>query len=1505
MKGETDFTCIDVGTTEIRTVCARVVERVIHVLGVGTSPARGFSKGFVCDIDQAKVALLDSTSHAEALSDCKVTSATVGIPARYLLSSFNSTGVLEASQPYRRFTSADLRRAFVSAVSARTLGDNSEIIHVIPRSYAIDGNVRVANPIGFYGSRLQVETYIITADTTPVRNLKRCVRSIGVSIANLLPNVLASGEAVLTQDEKNVGIILADIGGGITEIAIFKDGGIVHISALPVAGHQFTTDISIGLGLPYDKAEQIVKRYGNPTRTTSKGYVNVQVSGSAVEVSLQDVNAIIRARMEELLRLIVLELPDNDYGLTPAGLVITGGMANLPGIAELALPLLRLPVRIGRTQSVPELPRFDLAPEWTSMAGLLLLTSKCLQIGIRLPSMQAYNVTRSKNLQEARRPALERDKDVRDYEKKDELRKAEGTMKTSYAPSGSRIKVVGLGGSGCNVVTRMVREQIRGVEFIAMDSDAQHLAATEASIRIQLGEHVTRGLGAGGEHLVGQQATEENLEEVKQAVAEADMVFIVAGMGGGTGTGGIPIVAGIAKRSGVLTIAIVTKPFTFEGHQRSQVAEEGLLSLANEADAMLIVPNDRLLQLCDDNTTVVDAFRLADDTLFLGVKAISEVVTVPGLINLDFADIKSIMTDAGPAWMSVGRASGQSRAVDAAEAAMASPLLDVSIGEAKGVLFNITGGPSLTLFECNEAAQIISQAVNPEANIVFGVIFDPKMGSEIRITVIATGFAMARGGGTRRSEELRRLIKGSSDVLGVPSFLRRRSEPVPRLRLAIDYAILEKGYSVFRSRLDGKERSSRLRKLRDQIAGTNPHDPAVELSNSLWRLSQDAMSVPDHASVMVRLLQTQSSEYEANPLYVFYSFISSACGIGSASDFGRIPLELVTAINKLPLEISSVVRIPTQVVSLFQMIESLSGQPSAKAHMNRLRKSERIMRGLATSLKSEVQTPEVICLSYVINQWLELAAGGIRIALSSLRCYLATSKPLYLNRINEVQIAVSGGVPGQPFQIHAPVTQNYDAQLDDTSFVFQGPVTNIDMRIRPHAAGPLTILIEIEGVTHQIEGVALLENPFIVGVPVQSEDMFVGRQEIVNRLIRGIVAPQPTNFLITGRRRIGKTSLLYAIKRQLPKSFLPVLMSTETCGKSPVEVCRALQKGISRAIAETQSNRSKRQQLPPILEDDPTGDFMSWLETTPDRLSSSSLDAIVLLIDEALDLTEWDDRVQRLLRYIFSSMTWIRGVLAGPPDIIERMTEHVSSPLYNVFTTLRLGPIDINDTHKLIIPPLKNCGIAGAEDMLGVIYDYSGGVPYYIQAVGSELIEHYFSRKLGGEELLTESLLSVRGRLKTSYPVTLKNLSAEQKVSIVLVASGVNPPEVPAKRLEQADLVEREGSNWIIRARIEREWVKEYTDQLLDSAGQELWDHHKREINLLELAEDLRKLKKEFATSDEASEALTSAISAAEKENGAKALKHLGKVGQWVLDTATRIGADVAVAAIKRIYGLP
>lgn len=304
----------------------------------------------------------------------------------------------------------------------------------------------------------------------------------------------------------------------------------------------------------------------------------------------------------------------------------------------------------------------------------------------------------------------------------------------------AQLKVLGVGGGGSNAVDRMIEAGVKGVEFIAINTDAQALLHSAAPHRIRIGDKLTKGLGSGGNPVIGQKAAEESSEELTEALRGADMVFITAGMGGGTGTGASPVIAQIARNLGALTVAVVTKPFTFEGNRRRAVAEEGIAQLKPNVDTLIVIPNDRLLQITDRNTSMLDAFRIADDVLRQGIQGISDLITIRGLINLDFADVKAIMADAGSALMAIGYGTGEKRMVEAAQAAISSPLLEISIDGAKGVLFNVTGGPELTMWEVNEAAEIIARAADPDANIIFGAVIDENMRDEVKITLIATGF---------------------------------------------------------------------------------------------------------------------------------------------------------------------------------------------------------------------------------------------------------------------------------------------------------------------------------------------------------------------------------------------------------------------------------------------------------------------------------------------------------------------------------------------------------------------------------------------------------------------------------------------------------------------------------------------------------------------------------------------------------------------------------------------
>ncbi len=352
----------------------------------------------------------------------------------------------------------------------------------------------------------------------------------------------------------------------------------------------------------------------------------------------------------------------------------------------------------------------------------------------------------------------------------------------------ANVKVIGIGGGGCNAVARMLTEQIHGVEFLCVNTDAQALMRSEAPTRIRIGNQISRGLGVGGNPEKGRQAAEESREELGESLKESDMVFLAAGMGGGTGTGAAPVIAELARNQGALTVAVVTRPFEWEGAHRRRRAEEGIDRLREKVDTLLVIPNDALVHVCDRKVTIGNAFRLADEVLRRAILAIAELITVPGDINLDFADVRAVMSNAGSAMMGVGWGKGDNRATDAAREAISNPLLDVSIEGATGVLFNITGGADLTLSEVDAAADIISKAVDANADIFFGMTTDTQMENDVKITLIATGFPSEQSTEMADPETIGRLMQDRAsqpasaveEDLDVPPFLRKPPQPKPQ-----------------------------------------------------------------------------------------------------------------------------------------------------------------------------------------------------------------------------------------------------------------------------------------------------------------------------------------------------------------------------------------------------------------------------------------------------------------------------------------------------------------------------------------------------------------------------------------------------------------------------------------------------------------------------------------------------------------------------------------------------
>jgi cell division protein FtsZ len=390
------------------------------------------------------------------------------------------------------------------------------------------------------------------------------------------------------------------------------------------------------------------------------------------------------------------------------------------------------------------------------------------------------------------------------------------------------IKVVGIGGGGVNAVNRMIEVGLRGVEFIAINTDAQALLMSDADVKLDIGRELTRGLGAGADPAVGAQAADDHSEEIEEALKGADMVFVTAGEGGGTGTGGAPVVARIARSLGALTIGVVTRPFAFEGRRRAQSAEDGVEALREEVDTLIVIPNDKLLQISDRNVSMIDAFKQADHVLLQGVSGITDLITTPGVINLDFADVKSVMSNAGSALMGIGSARGENRAVEAAELAVSSPLLEESIDGAQGVLLSIAGGTDLGIHEINEAAAMVSEAVDPDANIIFGATIDGALADEVRVTVIAAGF---EGGRPKRRE-------GNSG-------LRR---PEPKQQTQEETREAAKVIAEQRRSADAGSSSPTRTPVSVGVTSTSPRPPVAKSmspSNGALPSQDDDLDVPD------------------------------------------------------------------------------------------------------------------------------------------------------------------------------------------------------------------------------------------------------------------------------------------------------------------------------------------------------------------------------------------------------------------------------------------------------------------------------------------------------------------------------------------------------------------------------------------------------------------------------------------------------------------------------------
>ena len=732
---------LDIGTANTCAVIGEIVgdprRPGVTILGVGQTRTGGRRGDSVTNIEEMTESVRDALKEAELMAGAPVDRVYAGIGGDHVRAT-SSMGVVAVSD--EEVTRDDVERVHVVA-RAVALPPDREMLHAIPQEYRVDHQVGIKAPLGMTGVRLEAEVFLVTCQITASANIRKAVNRAGYRVQELVLQPLAGARAVLTEDEKEVGVVMIEMGETTTDVAAYYEGKVQHVAILPFGGATLTADLVRGLAVPYGEARRAKEQYGTAFAQLVDPRETVEMPGPSPgqrrAVARELIAHVLEQRLDEMFGIIQRELQDQ-------------------GSAREARRRRRAD---GRRRGAPRYRRARAADLRVTGADGGADRRSRRPRGLRPPSpLRHGDRTRPLGRGSLRRNGARGiDHHVGCHDQARHLaqgillavplfstREGDKMMIFEFEETpirNARMKVIGVGGAGGNAVNRMIDEELEGVEFISMNTDAQALKASQAQITLQIGKKLTRGLGAGARPEVGRQAVSESEEEVRRAIEGADLVFVTAGMGGGTGTGAAPLVAEMARDMGALTIGVVTRPFSFEGKKRARQAQQGLAELRRSVDTMILVPNDRLLAVVPKGTSFKNALKKADEVLLNATKGVSDLIRVTGEVNVDFADVRTVMSARGPALMGSGFGEGDNRAQEAAQEAISSPLLDdVSISGARGVLINITGGMDLAIDEVTTISSIIQEEAGDEAEIIFGAVHDAELKEKIRVTVIATGF---------------------------------------------------------------------------------------------------------------------------------------------------------------------------------------------------------------------------------------------------------------------------------------------------------------------------------------------------------------------------------------------------------------------------------------------------------------------------------------------------------------------------------------------------------------------------------------------------------------------------------------------------------------------------------------------------------------------------------------------------------------------------------------------
>lgn len=1088
--------------------------------------------------------------------------------------------------------------------------------------------------------------------------------------------------------------------------------------------------------------------------------------------------------------------------------------------------------------------------------------------------------------------------------------------------NGPKIKVIGVGTGGNNTINSMIEKGLTGVDFIAANTDLNDLKRSKAKIVLQLGKKITRGLGAGANSHVGRLAAEETINEIIEILDGADLVFIIAGLGGGTGTGAAPIIAELARKIGIITVAIVTMPFNFEGEQRKKKAEKGAKLILNIADTLIIIPNDSVVEIEKKNNTVIELFEYIDEIAIDIVKCIADLTNQVGMINADFNDIRTIMFGMGIGAIGIGTTTGVHRAIEATELAINYPLFkNAPIEEAECVLVTLYSSPDLAMTEIQNSISLIQREISEESDLIWGWIIDKSYSDKMKICILATGMTVAKTSYKylSNSNDNNESIPEKGDVL--KSNLSDEIDFTYYVELLKEKEAWLIGYDIFSLSSTNIERAKLLKAFRDAIIedvifGNNINQNSweiiiqpksqINIINGLWRLASNPAFAPNYSRIFVDNFKKLNNADQYYELFLYYLFIIEVVSLRNFNDIETGIKLFLKQIDRIIQYNCNANNDTTELIhKIKEVLIKLNTNDDSIVERPVIKNCKEKLINIKENINTINMTPEELCVKYYIDKWVSIFNDKIDSYLNKMMIRVYPNQSIIMGKRNKLLLIIVDGPREDICDFKILPSDEITIIHTPKNIIFTNGNTEISVELMPHRSGKISIEISIDNLSYEIDIFVFIENPFVVGIPLDSSAMFVGREILINDIIRSAQGTNPNHYIIAGRKRTGKSSLLKAIDRETPKNILPVIINPE--GSNPVSyrfyeyLCQIIASKIQDLNLDVQS-------INPMKINDIQNfqiEIINWLKELKKYLDKIGINYLLLMVDEAKILLEYDIETIRLFRFILGEFQWIRVVLATPMDLLRRIDDTKNDDeiyLFNYFMFYKLTPLTDRETFTLLEKGFLYYDIDNIEYISKEIYEYTGGYPYYVQAMGRCIVDNYLDETRDIKINIDISKEKIKHRLMTSYPATIMKLPPNIKIPLVCFYNNIKIPDKSIKTLLDADLIRLRNDSIESTSVLEKEWVLDSSEMLLESAVQEILDFQDVEISIDEIDKNINDILKNKGTRKIIT--ILKAKEAIDQKDKKAALKWIIKTGKQIFDATNKISAELLTAYLKDAFGL-